>query len=41
MAVAGKLTTNWATQGGVLGEEAGVVQAAYEFLLVSKLDVAE
>jgi hypothetical protein len=41
VAVAGELSTHWATQGGVVGKEAGVVHAPYEFLLVSELDVGE
>jgi hypothetical protein len=41
LAVAGELATHGATQGGILGEEAGVVYAPYEFLLVSELDVVE
>jgi hypothetical protein len=39
--VARELSTHGATQGGVVGEEAGVVHATYEFLFVSKLDVGE
>jgi hypothetical protein len=41
VAVAGELFTHWATQGGVVGEEAGVVHAPYEFGHVSKLDLGE
>ena len=41
MAVASELATHGATQGGVVGEEAGVVYAPHEFLLVSELDVGE
>jgi hypothetical protein len=41
VAVASELSTHWATLGGVVGEEAGVVHAPYEFLLESKLDFGE
>jgi hypothetical protein len=41
MAVAGDLATHGATHGGVVGEEAGVVYAPHEFLLVGELDVGE
>jgi hypothetical protein len=41
MAVAGELATHGAAQGGVVGEEAGVVYAPREFLLVRELDVGE
>jgi hypothetical protein len=41
VAVVGELSTHGATQGGVVGEEAGVMYAPHEFLLVSKLDVGE
>jgi hypothetical protein len=39
--VACELTTHGATQGGVVGEEAGVVHAPREFLLVSEFGVGE
>jgi hypothetical protein len=41
VAVAGELATHGATHGGVVGEEAGVVNAPREFLLVGELDVGE
>jgi hypothetical protein len=41
VAVAGELATHRATQGGVVGEEAGVVYAPHEFLLVGELDVGD
>jgi hypothetical protein len=41
VAVAGELATHGAAQGGVVGEEAGVVYSPHEFLLVSELDVGE
>jgi hypothetical protein len=37
--VVGELATHGATQGGVVGEEAGVVHALHEFLLVRELGV--
>jgi hypothetical protein len=39
--VVGELATHGATEGGVVGEEAGVVYAPHEFLLVSESDVGE
>ena len=41
VAVAGELATHGATHGGVVGEEAGVVNAPHGFLLVGELDVGE
>jgi hypothetical protein len=41
VAVASQLSAHGATHSGVVGEEAGVVHAPYEFLLVSKLDVGK
>jgi hypothetical protein len=41
VAVASELFTHWATEGGVVGEEASGVHTPYEFLLVSELDVGE
>jgi hypothetical protein len=42
VAVAGELATHGATQGGIVGEEAGVLDAPHEFiLLVSEFDVGE
>jgi hypothetical protein len=41
VAVASELATHGATQGGVVGEEAGVVYAPHDFLLVSEMDVGE
>jgi hypothetical protein len=41
VAVAGELATPGASQGRLVGEEAGVVHAPHEFLLVSELDVGE
>jgi hypothetical protein len=41
VAVIGELAAHWAAQGDVVGEEAGVVRAPHEFLLVSELDVGE
>jgi hypothetical protein len=41
VAVACELGTHGATQGAVVGEEAGVVYAPHEFLLVSEFDVGE
>ena len=41
MAVARELATHGATQGGIVGEEAGVVYAPHEFLLVGEFDVGE
>ena len=41
MAVAGELATYGAAQGGVVCEEAGVVDSPHEFLLVGELDVFE
>jgi hypothetical protein len=39
--VAGELAAHGATQGGVVGEEAGVVYAPHEFLLMGELSVGE
>jgi hypothetical protein len=41
VAVAGDVATHVATQGRVVGEEAGVVFAPHKVLLVSELDVGE
>jgi hypothetical protein len=41
VAVASELATHGATHGGVVGEEAGVVYAPHEFLLVGEFDVGE
>jgi hypothetical protein len=41
VAVAGELAAHGATQGGVVGEEAGVVNTPHEFLFVGELDVGE
>jgi hypothetical protein len=41
VAVARELAAHGATQGWVVGEEAGVVYAPHEFLLVGELDVGE
>jgi hypothetical protein len=41
VALAGELSAHGATQGGIVGEEAGVVHAPYDFLLLSNLDVGE
>jgi hypothetical protein len=39
LAVVGELTVQWATQGGVVREEAGVVHSPHEFLLVCELGI--
>jgi hypothetical protein len=41
VAVASELATHGATQGGIVCEEAGVVDSPHEFLLVGELDVGE
>ena len=41
MAVAGELATHGTAHGGVVSEEAGVVDAPYEFLFVGELGVGE
>jgi hypothetical protein len=41
VAVASELTTHGAAQGGVVCEEAGVVDPPHIFLLVGELDVGE
>jgi hypothetical protein len=41
VAVASELATHGAAQGGVVCEEAGVVDSLHEFLLVGELDVGE
>jgi hypothetical protein len=41
VAVASELATHGASQGGVVCEEAGVVDSPHEFLLVGELDVGE
>jgi hypothetical protein len=41
VAVGGELAAHGAAQGGVVGEEAGVVYAPHEFLLVGELSVGE
>jgi hypothetical protein len=39
--VASELATHGAAQGGVVREEAGVVDSSHEFLFVGELDVRE
>ena len=41
VAVASELATHGAVHGGVVCEEAGVVDSPYEFLLVGELGVGE
>jgi hypothetical protein len=41
VAVAGELATHGATQGEVVGEEAGVMYSPHEFLLVREMDVGD
>jgi hypothetical protein len=41
VAVASESAAHWAAQSGVMGEEAGVVHAPHEFLLVNELNDAE
>jgi hypothetical protein len=41
VAVASELATRGAARGGVVCEEAGVVDSPHEFLLVSELNVGE
>jgi hypothetical protein len=41
VAVAGELATHGEAQGGVVCEEAGVVDSPHAFLLVGELDVGE
>jgi hypothetical protein len=41
VAVAGELATQWATQGGIVGEEADDAYTPHEFLHVNELDVGE
>jgi hypothetical protein len=41
VADASELATHGAVQGGVVCEEAGVVNSPHEFLLVGELDVGE
>jgi hypothetical protein len=41
VAIASELTTHGAAQGGVVCENAGVVDSPHEFLLVGELDVGE
>jgi hypothetical protein len=41
VAIANELATHEAAQGGVVSEEAGVVNSPHEILLVGELDVGE
>jgi hypothetical protein len=41
MAVVGEVDTHGVTESRVVGEEAGIVYAPHEFLLVGELDVGE
>jgi hypothetical protein len=41
VAVAGELSTHGAAEGGVVREEAGVVDSRHELLFVCELDVGE
>ena len=41
VAVAGELATHGTSHGGVVCEEAGVVDSPHEFLLVGELDAGE
>ena len=41
MSIASELATHGAAQGGVVGEEADIVDSPHEFLLVGELDVGE
>jgi hypothetical protein len=41
VAVAGELGTHGAAQGGVVGEEADILESPHEFLLVGEMDVGE